>query len=160
QAAEIAARSEGIDLAGRIRASVPASLANLYIMPHLPDFLHAYPNLSLELVLDNGDLNLIEQGVDIAIRVGPLRNSNMTARKLATSDRLVVGSSDYFERVGIPRTPSELKLNDAITCTQDAYGDVWPFHRESQELVIRTSSRLRVGGCEGVRAAVLSGAGF
>src|SRR5262249_25948583 len=100
------------------------------------------------------------QGVDIAIRVGPLRNSNMTARKLATSNRLVVGSSDYFERVGIPRTPNELNLNDAITCTQDAYSDVWPFHRESQELVIKTSSRLRVGGCEGVRAAVLSGAGF
>ena len=158
--AEMAARGADSDLAGRLRVSVPAVFASVHIVPRLSVFLAAHPNLSLEIISDNRDSDLIEQGVDVAIRIGSLRDSSMTARKLATSGRFVLGSPLYFERAGIPRTPTELGKHDAIIYTLEGSGDTWTFRKGSVEMSVKTLGRLRVSAKESVRAAVLSGVGL
>ena len=151
--AEMAARGADSDLAGRLRVSVPAVFASVHIVPRLSVFLAAHPNLSLEIISDNRDSDLIEQGVDVAIRIGSLRDSSMTARKLATSGRFVLGSPLYFERAGIPRTPTELGKHDAIIYTLEGSGDTWTFRKGSVEMSVKTLGRLRVSAKESVRAA-------
>lgn len=158
--AEMAARGADSDLAGRLRVSVPAVFASVHIVPRLSAFLGAHPDLSLEIMSYNRDSDLIEQGVDVAIRIGSLRDSSMTARKLATSNRFVLGSPLYFERAGIPRTPAELGKHDAIIYTLEGSGDTWTFRKGSVEMSVKTLGRLRVSAKESVRAAVLSGVGL
>ena len=158
--AEMAARGADSDLAGRLRVSVPAVFASVHIVPRLSAFLAAHPDLSLEFVSYNRDSDLIEQGVDVAIRIGSLRDSSMTARKLATSNRFVLGSPLYFERAEIPRTPAELGKHDVIIYTLEGSGDTWTFRKGSVEMSVNTLGRLRVSAKESVRAAVLSGVGL
>ena len=158
--AEMAARGADSDLAGRLRVSVPAVFASVHIVPRLSAFLSAHPDLSLEIISYNRDSDLIEQGVDVAIRIGSLRDSSMTARKLATSNRFVLGSPLYFEHAGIPRTPAELGKHDAIIYTLEGSGDTWTFRKGSVEMSVKTLGRLRVSAKESVRAAVLSGVGL
>jgi DNA-binding transcriptional LysR family regulator len=158
--AEMAARRADMDLSGRLRVSAPATFASTHIVPRLKPFLTAHPDLCLDLMVDDWNIDLIEQGVDVAIRFGPLRDSSMTARKLATTRRLVLGSTLYFERAGVPRTPAELNQHEAIIHTQDSSRSTWPFRKGSVETAVKTLGRLRVSTNDSVRAAILSGMGY
>src|SRR5262249_33605504 len=94
----------------------------------LPDFLAAHPNLSIDLILDDRTIDPIKEGIDVGLRFGPLPDSSLTARKVATSLRWVVGAPTYFERSGIPATPAELISHAAVIYTQDRGGsDTWSF---------------------------------
>ena len=158
--ANLAARGAGADLAGRLRVSAAVTFASLHVVPRLPIFLAAHPDLSIDLVLDDRSIDLIEEGVDVALRIGALRDSSLTARKLATSRRLVLGAPAYFERTGIPKTPAELIGHTAVIYTQLDSGDTWSFHQGPSEMSVRISSRLRISASEGVRAAIVGGMGF
>lgn len=156
-----AARGAGAGLQGRLRVSVDITFGKLHLMPLLPVFLAEHPNLSIDLVLDDRAVDLIEEGIDIGLSFGPLPDSSLTARKVATGKRLVLGTPAYFERAGIPRTPAELSRHAAVIYTQDRAGsDTWNFRQEKAEVSVSISGRLRVSASEGLRAAVLGGMGL
>lgn len=144
--AETAARGLGRGLEGRLRVCVA--------------FLDAYPKLSLELVMDDRAIDLVSENIDVALRLGALSDSSLTARKLAASARLVVGSPDYLARRGAPNTPADLLRHDAIVYAQAAGGDEWRFRRGTGESSVRIQSRLAFTAAEGVREAVLAGLGL
>jgi DNA-binding transcriptional LysR family regulator len=127
--------------------------------------LHAVNSIG-DLILDDRMIDLIEEGGDIGLRIGPLRDSSLIVRKLATSRRLVLGTSDYFQRAGIPATPAELAGHTAVVHTRDRDGsDAWTFRQiapdqQVSEIPITLSGPLRVSAAEGVRAAELGGMGF
>jgi DNA-binding transcriptional LysR family regulator len=158
--ADVAARGAGADLAGRLRVSAAVTFASLHVVPRLPAFLAAHPNLSIDLVLDDRQIDLIEEGVDMALRIGTLRDSSLTARKLAMSRRLVLGAPAYFERAGIPATPAELIGHTAVLYTRNRSSETWSFQQSGSEVPVRISSRLSISASEGVRAAVVGGMGF
>ena len=106
--ADMVARGAGASLTGRLRVSAAVTFARLHVVPRLPKFLAAHPELTMDVILDDRVIDLVEEGVDIALRMGTLVHSSLTARKLASAPRHVVGTPAYFARSGVPATPAEL----------------------------------------------------
>jgi DNA-binding transcriptional LysR family regulator len=159
--AAFAARATDARLTGRLRVSAGITFTKLYLVPRLSAFLAAHPNLSVEFVLHDGKIDLIEEGVHIGLRYGPLCDCALVGRRLACTRRLVLGTPDYFRRVGIPTSPAELLDHEAVIYTHDLGGtNAWSFRKDDSETSIPISGRLRLDASEAVRAAVLGGLGF
>lgn len=155
-----AARGSEAGLSGRLRVSAAVCFARLHIIPRLPVFMEAHPNLDVELVLDDRNIDLIEEGVDVALRMGSLVDSSMTARQLAMGRRLVMAAAGYFEQSGIPQIPTDLLDHEAVIYTRDGGGESWDFRRGTSEISVGIKGRVRVTATEGLRAAVLAQMGF
>jgi DNA-binding transcriptional LysR family regulator len=161
--AEQAARGVGARLSGRLRISAAVTLARLHIIPRVDRFLAANPDLSIEFLLNDKRIDLIREGVDVAFRTGSLTDSCLTARKLATCRRHVVGAPTYFDQAGLPHAPADLQTHSAIVYTQGcggAGGDTWTLRRGERVATVTLATRLRVSAAEGVRAAVIGGLGL
>ena len=157
--AEVAARGAGAGLKGRLRICAAVTFARIHLIPMLPKFLAQNPDLELEVVLDDRQIDLVQEGIDVALRMGKLMDSTLTARRIARCKRLVLGTLAYFDRAGTPSTPSELSKHQAVVYLQGE-GSVWSFRRETSELAVAVRGRLRVTAAEGVRAAVLADVGL
>ena len=157
--ADLTARGAGASLTGRLRVSAPVTFARLHVVPRLPKFLAAHPGLTMDVILDDRVIDLVEEGVDIGLRMGVLPDSSLTVRKLASAPRHVVGTAAYFARSGVPETPAELAAHAAVIYVQETGGGSWSFRRGATELSVSMSGRLRVTAAEGVRAGVLASLG-
>ncbi|WP_206996480.1 LysR family transcriptional regulator [Trinickia mobilis] len=157
--AELVARRAATNLAGRVRVSASVTFGRLHINPVIGRFLDQHPHLSLDIILDDRNVDLLEEGIDIALRMGTLDVSNLTARKLGEAPRLVVGTPAYFERAGVPATPADLASHEFITYSQPRGGGTWTFRRDSSEVSVSLSGRLSISAAEGVREAVLANLG-
>jgi DNA-binding transcriptional LysR family regulator len=158
--AELAARGAATNLTGRLRVCAAVTFARLHIVPAIGQFLEAHPELNIDLVLDDRNVDLLEEGIDIALRIGPLEDSSMTARKIGEVPRLVVGTPAYFERAGIPTTPADLSAHQAIVYSQRGGGSTWTFRRNGSEVAVVVSGRVAITAAEGLRAAVLANLGL
>ena len=158
--AEAAARGDAATLQGRLRISAPVTFARLHVVPHLPVFLTEHPALDIDVILDDGDVDPVEAGVDLALRLGSLADSALTARKVGQSRGLVVGAHCYFEAHGVPQSPGELAEHQAVIYDHKrAGGATWTFRQGSTEVAVTVNGRLRVSAAEGVREGVLAGLG-
>lgn len=142
--------------AGLLRATAPTALARYKILPLVKPFLARYPEIDLDLQIGDRMIDLVEEGVDVAIRVGDLRDSALRARRIGTARRVCVASSDYLAAHGTPQTPLDLPRHQCVLFSLLATGAVWPFERAP----ITVGGRFRVNSLEGVRAAVLDGLGI
>ncbi|HUC16790.1 MAG TPA: LysR family transcriptional regulator [Acetobacteraceae bacterium] len=158
--AEHAARGAGAGLTGRLRVSAAVTFARIHIIPRLPEFLAAHPDLVMDIILDDRVIGLVEEGIDIALRMGSLGDSSLTARKLASAPRRVVGTASYFARAGVPATPAELATHAAVIYTQDGGSGSWRFRQGATETSVDMKGPIRVSAAEGVRAGVLAGMGL
>ncbi|MCY1167451.1 LysR family transcriptional regulator [Sphingomonas echinoides] len=158
--ADSAARGEGARLEGRLRVCASVTFARLHIVPKLGAFIDAHPNLSVDLVMDDRYIDLLEENIDVALRAGELSNSSLTARKLATCERYVVASPAYLERMGTPATPIDLLAHTAIVYTQGLVAEEWRFRRDTADTSVRIPTRLSFSAAEGVREAVIGGLGL
>lgn len=146
-------------MTGRLRVSAAVTFARLHVIPRLPAFLAAHPGLTVDIVLDDRIIDLVEEGVDVALRMGALEDSSsLTARKIASARHHVVGTQAYFARRGVPAAPAELAAHDVVIYTRQ--GDTWQFQQGSTDLSVSVSGLLRVNAAEGVRAAVLADMGL
>lgn len=116
--AVLAARGAGAALSGHLRVSAAVTFARLHVMPLLPAFLEAHPSLDIDLFLDDRNIDLIEAGIDVALRMGALVDSSLTARRIAQGRRLVIGTPEYFGRAGVPATPTDLVGHQAVIYDQ------------------------------------------
>ena len=157
--AEVAARGAGAGLKGRLRICAAVTFARIHLIPMLPKFLTQNPDLELEVVLDDRQIDLVQEGIDVALRMGKMMDSTLTARRIARCKRLVLGTPAYFDRAGTPSTPGELSKHQAVVYLQGE-GRVWSFRRETSELAVAVRGRLQVTAAEGVRAAVLADVGL
>jgi DNA-binding transcriptional LysR family regulator len=157
--AELVARGTGAGLTGRLRVCAAVTFARLHVIPHLPKLLAAHPGLTADIILDDRIVDLVEEGVDVALRMGELEDSSsLTARKLATIPHYVVGTPAYFARSGVPATPSELAAHEAVIYTRQ--GETWRFRQGSTAVSVTVSGPVRVNVAEGVRAATLADMGL
>ena len=157
--ADLAARGEGAGLTGTLRVSAATTFARLHIVRLLPDFLAAHPGLNVDLILDDRVIDLVGEGIDVALRMGNLPDSSATARRLGSSPRAVIATRDYLDRAGLPQTPADLAAHDTVIYTQGQSGS-WRFTRGGAEISVAVSGRLRVSSAEGIRAAVLADMGL
>jgi len=156
--AELEARGAGAGLSGRLRVCAATTFARLMIVPRLPEFLAANPSLDIDVILDDRIIDLVSEGVDIALRMGTLTDSSAVARKIATSRRSVVATPGYLERAGTPKAPADLLHHHAVVYSQ--LSDSWTFRRGSEDVSVAVRGRLRVSAAEGIRAAVLADMGL
>jgi DNA-binding transcriptional LysR family regulator len=158
--AELSARTAGSSLTGRLRICAAVTFARIHIIPRLPEFLARHPELEMEVVLDDRNIDLVQEGIDVALRMGRLVDSTLTARRLASSSHAVLATPTYFARSGEPARPSDLAGHEAVIYDQRGGGSTWPFQRDGTQIAITLKGRLRVTAAEGLRAAVLANAGL
>lgn len=158
--AEQAVRDSSVSLTGRLRVSAAVTFARLHILPVLNTFLDQHPQLEIDITLDDRNIDLLEEGMDVALRMGALDDSAMTARHIARSPRLVVGTAAYFAGAGTPQTPADLSRHQAIVYLQRGGRESWTFSRNGSEVAVVVSGRIRVSAAEGIRTAVLSDMGI
>jgi DNA-binding transcriptional LysR family regulator len=161
--AELAARGAGTSLNGKLRVSALVTFARLHLMPHIPEFLARHPDLELDVVLEDRNVDLVQEGIDVGLRLSPLTDSSLTALRIVSGRRGVFGTTAYFAWAGEPATPGDLTAHAAVIYdprSGSRGGPVWHFRRNGTEVVVTLRGRLRVTAAEGVRAAVLADAGI
>ena len=158
--AELAARGAAATLSGRLRFCGPLTFTRLLVMPCLSIFLSEHPALDIDVVLEDRDLDLVAAGIDVALLIGRLADSAVTARKIGQCQRRVIGTPAYFEAWGMPQTPADLLAHHAIVYEQRDGGASWSFRRGTSETTVAVSGRLRVSAGEGILEGVLAGLGF
>jgi DNA-binding transcriptional LysR family regulator len=158
--AELVARGAAATLTGRLRISAPVTFARLQVVPRLPGFLAEHPALEIDMVLEDRNVDLVEAGIDVALRLGRLADSTFVARKIATCRAVVVGTPAYFDAKGVPRTPTDLLVHQAVIYEQREGGWVWTFRQGTAEVSVTVTGRFRVSAAEGVREGVLAGLGI
>ena len=153
--ADDVARSVGAGLSGNLRVSAGVTLSRMHIIPHLGPFLEQHPGLNIDVMLDDRRLNLVEEGIDVALRIGNLSDSSLTARRIAQSPCRIFGTPTYFERFGEPQSPADILNHQAVIYS---LGETmrWPFTQGTHEQPIAAHGRLRVTSSEGIRAGVLA----
>jgi DNA-binding transcriptional LysR family regulator len=158
--AELDARGAAATLSGRLRISASVSFARLHVIPRLTHFLAKHPSLDVEVILDDKDIDLIEAGIDIGLRLGRLPDSALTARKIGSCATRVLSIPSFFHGEGIPRIPTDLLSHEAVIYEQRPGGATWGFRQGGMEVQITLNGRVRVSAAEGVREGVLAGLGF
>ncbi|WP_422776677.1 LysR family transcriptional regulator [Pseudomonas mediterranea] len=147
---------ENVAPSGLLRIACPTALAHTFVLPHVSAFLERYPELTLDLQLNDRYVNLVDEGAELAIRIGHLEDSAMRARPLAWFERVCVASEGYLAKRGIPATPNDLRTHDCLIYTLLSTGTTWRF----RNIEVPVSGRLRVNSPEAIRACVNAGLGI
>lgn len=146
---------------GELRISSPMSFGILHIAPKLPAFQALYPELTVDMVLDDRKVNLLDEGVDLAIRIGDLPDSTLVARRLGLCRHVVCGAPDYFTRHGIPKVPEDLVRHAVLVFRYQDSPNEWQFvGPDGSDRSVTLAYRLRMNNSLALREAALQGAGI
>jgi DNA-binding transcriptional LysR family regulator len=146
--------------AGTLRLATPVVFGRLHIVPRMAAFLQRYPDVLVDVVMSDTFTDLIEQGIDLAIRVGEISDPSLVARRIGVVRRVTVASPAYLKANGTPRTPHDLANHQCIVYTRLTTGNRWMFDSPQGAVTIETSGRFRADNSEAVREAVLAGLGI
>ncbi|WP_295145578.1 LysR family transcriptional regulator [uncultured Reyranella sp.] len=142
--------------AGRLRIAAPDGFAERYIVPGLPAFLAAYPTIEIELIAGSEAQRLVDEGIDLAIRIAEKPEPSLVVRRIATSRVVIVATPGYLAQHGTPRKPRDIVGHRLIGFAPLAWRDTWRIGTET----IAVQPRLLVNNSESLRAAALSGLGL
>lgn len=156
---ERAASGEYTTPRGGLTVSVPVALGRLYVLPVVAEFLTAFPEVDVELGLQDRAVNLLEEQVDIAIRIGTLADSSLIAVRIGEIRRVVCASPIYLKSRGIPKSPKDLAAHDCISYEPLQSPATWRFERDETEYVVPVRSRLIVSNLESACDAARAGIG-
>lgn len=141
--------------AGLLRISIPDSFGRARLMPQVIAFREAYPKVRLDIRLSDQTVALVEEGVELAVRIGELGSSTLVARSLGIVEHFIVATPAYVARHGEPRDPGELASHTCIVYTGSARGQRWVFESEQGRQVVEVSSDLGMDSADAIYAAVL-----
>jgi DNA-binding transcriptional LysR family regulator len=161
EAVEAEALAQSATPRGRVRLAVPMSFGLLHVAPALPDFLAAYPEISVELHLSDEIVDLVGGGFDVALRIAALTDSSMRARRLCEVRRLLVGSPAYFTRHGSPSHPRELAQHACLGYSYLPSRDRWEFAGPAGEThSVAVRGPLTANNGDALMPALLAGIGL
>jgi DNA-binding transcriptional LysR family regulator len=143
--AESNARGEDKPI-GLLRVACPTILGRSRILPRIRTLLERFPGIDLDLQIGDRFIDLIEEGVDVAIRIGLLDDSNLRARRVGTSERVCVASPEYLALHGVPLRPEELSRHNCIVYSLARSGSIWPFRAAE----VAVNGRLKVNTPDGI----------
>lgn len=127
---------------GDIKISAPLSFGNRFLGPAVSSFLEKYPDVTVRLFVNDRIVDMAEEMFDLAIRIGPLKDSSLIARKLAQSRRVVVASPNYLKKNGRPEKPEDLSRHNCLSYSGVAEGKSWPFKKDGKEFWQHVGGRL------------------
>lgn len=146
--------------AGLIRVALSPAFGRMEIVPHLAPFFARYPDLSIDFNVAQHYVNLVEEGMDLAIRAGPLSDSTMMARRIGSMAYLTVATPAYLARAGTPRSVAELKQHQCVVFMARDAPRPWEFKDAAGTAEFVPQGPLRSNDAEYLRAAVLAGLGI
>lgn len=155
--AEAAISRRGEVPQGTLKVTAPASFGRQHIAPIMPKFLRRFPEVHLNLVMTDEMIDLLGDGVDLAIRISELKDSGFIARKLAPDHRVVCASPEYIERHGEPLRPADLAGHNCLVLTQQPY---WMFEGPDGPERIKVSGNFQCNNGEVIREAAIAGVGI
>ena len=145
---------------GTLFVSAPVSFGTLHILPGLPDFLRRYPELRVEVTLNDRIVDLIEEGFDIGVRIGKLEDSALISRRLAPSRRVLIAAPDYLARHGLPGGLEDLAHHECLIYAYQVEGALWRLTGPGGNREVKVAGRLRANNGEALLAAAVGGAGI
>jgi DNA-binding transcriptional LysR family regulator len=141
---------------GRLRVSMPSSFGRQHVSPAMPEFLRRYPGVSVDLRLSDHIVDLVDAGVDLAIRLGALKYSTLVAKRLAANRRVICCAPAYLAERGVPHHPAELAQHECMILSDQ---HTWAFETPAGRLDVRVGGRLATDNGEVIRDALLAGFG-
>jgi DNA-binding transcriptional LysR family regulator len=146
---------------GRLRVSAPMSFGILHLGPALAEFSRAYPAVTLDMRLDDRFVNLVEDGFDVAVRIGALADSTLVARKLATTRTVACASPAYLAEHGEPEAPEDLASHDCLLYSYLSTANVWRFTAlDGREIPVAVSGTYRINNGIVLAHAAVAGHGI
>lgn len=145
---------------GSLHITSEADFALAHVAPHLPDFLARYPYVQVRISMSAGLVDLVDSGIDLAIRIGHLEDSSLVARKIATSRSLVCASPGYLRQYGTPTHPGALESHSCLSFRTGPGKNHWSFELPHGALDVLISGRLNVNSLVFLRNAALDGLGI
>jgi DNA-binding transcriptional LysR family regulator len=152
--------SRTLTVAGQIRIAAAATFGRLHIFPLIPDLLALYPGLKIDLVLSDSMRDMVDDRIDLAIRVGAVNELDAVVRRIGSSSLVCVGSRRYFDRHGVPATPADLVNHNCLVYEGSSGVGEWSFFGPQGKYSVAVSGNLRSNSVETIRAGVLSGIGI
>jgi len=144
---------------GTLRLNVPMSFGILHIAPALSDFTARYPDIKIDMVLNDRVVDLLDEGFDVAVRIARLPDSTLIARKLAPVHLAICATPDYWKQHGIPQTSSDLQNHNCLSYSYLMKQDEWPLQGPDGKISVKISGNIRANNGDALRAAALQGAG-
>jgi DNA-binding transcriptional LysR family regulator len=145
---------------GLLRLSCPVAFGQMQIVPRIKPFLDRYPEIQVNLVMTDQFIDLVEEGIDLAIRIGEVQDPSLIAHRIGTTRRVAIGSTSYFEQAGEPQVPSDLTDHNCIVYTRLATGNEWHFQSSTGLVKVKVSGNFQANNSIAIREAVLSGLGI
>ncbi|PRY04102.1 LysR family transcriptional regulator [Paraburkholderia sp. BL25I1N1] len=149
-----------LNASGLIRIAVSATFGRLHVLPLIPELLSLNPGLQVDLVLSDFVRDMVEDRIDLAIRVGAVDDLDAVVRRVASTPLVCVGSRRYFEQHGIPKTPAELVDHNCLLYGGLTESANWPFVRPEGRFSVSVRGNLSSNSVETIRAGVLAGVGI
>ncbi|MEO0669854.1 MAG: LysR family transcriptional regulator [Pseudomonadota bacterium] len=143
QAADDAAKGAALTPVGQLRITCSTEFGRIYVAPILTDFLDTYPGVSSDVLMVNRVVNMVEEGFDVAVRIGPLPASGLSAVRVGQVRRIVCAAPDYLRRHGIPQTPADLAAHRIVAAAPVSPAAEWRFG-DARQTTVRVTPRLRV----------------
>ena len=144
---------------GLLRVNAPVAFGQLYMLPLVFRFRRKYPGLAVDLTLNDRFVDLVQEGVDVAIRFGDLADSQVVARRVGAVTRVCVASPDYLRTRGTPRSPADLSAHNCITYNY-LFSNEWQFDGPQGPLSVRVKGDFRANSAITIRAAALEAIGI
>jgi DNA-binding transcriptional LysR family regulator len=147
---------------GALRLAMPVVFGRLRVIPHLKEFLARYPEITIDLLMNDAYADLVEEGIDLAIRSGEVTDAALIARKIGVTRRVVVAAPSYLRGKTLPTRPGDLAAHGCIAYTGVAAGVHWRFEGPGPDgaVSVEVKGPVRTRNSEGIREAVLSGLGI
>jgi DNA-binding transcriptional LysR family regulator len=146
---------------GRLRVAAPMSFGILQLGPAIAEFSRAHPLVSLELRLDDRFVNLVEEGIDVAVRIGALTDSSLVARKLASTRQVICAAPGYLAENGEPESPHDLAAHNCLLYSYQANANVWRFTApDGREIPVAVAGNLRINNGIVEAEAAVAGMGI
>ena len=144
---------------GRLTVTAPVLFGRLYIAPLVTEFCDLYPDVTVQLVLLDRVTNMVDEGYEVALRIGRLPDSSLRAKRVGSVRRVVAGSPAYLSEHGVPQTPEDLKDHKIIAATSAFAAEDWRFGQK-EKVMVRVHPRIRCNNNAAAIGMAASGAGL
>ncbi|OCG22884.1 LysR family transcriptional regulator [Gilliamella sp. wkB108] len=145
---------------GMLRVNVPVSFGILHLAPLWQKFLDKYPQIELDITLSDRIVNLLEEGYDLAVRIGNLENSSLISRKLTTTRMIIAASPTYIDQYGMPMHPNDLKQHKIIMYSHWAKKEQWSFNKDNTFHSVNLKASVYCNNGDTCRQIMLQGGGI
>lgn len=145
---------------GTLKISSPPFFGTYHLAPAIADYIKRFNDIKFNLIFKGGMVDLIEEGLDLAIRVGELSDSSLIARRLANSRLVVCGAPSYMEKFGSPTVPEDLQQHNCLVNWGLPPGDAWKFKIKGKEIIIKVTGNFQANVADAARLAAINGMGL